>query len=62
MGQVSTIRRAEEVDIDSKTEVPEQNSVRIRVGDTDAGRQIRQRVEELHVLLDAHRTGLINEG
>jgi len=56
-------RRAigEEVDIDSRTEILEQNTVRIRVGDTDLGRQIRQRLEELDALLHAYRTGLIKE-
>ena len=60
---LESTRRAveEEVDIDSRTEVLEQNSVRIRVGDTDAGRQIRRRLEELNALLDAYRTGLIKE-
>jgi fructose-1,6-bisphosphatase-3 len=52
----------EEVDIDSRTEILETNSVRIRVQDTDAGRQIRRRLEELNALLDAYRTGLIKEG
>jgi fructose-1,6-bisphosphatase III len=51
----------EEVDIDSRMEILEQNAVRIRVGDTDAGRQIRRRLEELNALLDAYRTGLIKE-
>jgi fructose-1,6-bisphosphatase-3 len=56
-------RRAieEEVDIDSTPEVLEQNPVRIRVGETDVGRQIQRRVEELNALLDAYRTGLIKE-
>ncbi len=59
----STLRAIEEeVDIDSRTEVLEQNTVRIRVGDTDAGRQIRRRLEELNALLDAYQTGLIKEG
>jgi fructose-1,6-bisphosphatase-3 len=51
-----------EVDIDSRTEILETNNVRIRVGDTDAGREIRRRIEDLNALLHAYRTGLIKEG
>lgn len=56
-------RRAieQEVDVDSRTETLGQNTVRIRAGDTDVGRQIRQRLEELNALLHAYRTGLIKE-
>lgn len=57
-------RRAieEEVDIDSRTEILESSPARLRVADTDAGRDIRRRVEELNALLHAYRTGLIKEG
>jgi fructose-1,6-bisphosphatase III len=52
----------QEVDIDSTTEILETNDVRIRVEDTDAGREIRRRVNDLNALLRAYRTGLIKEG
>jgi fructose-1,6-bisphosphatase-3 len=51
----------EELDIDSETRILESNTVRIRVRDTDLGREIQRRVEELNALLDAYRTGLIKE-
>ena len=56
-------RRAieQEVDVDSRTEILGQNTVRIRAGATDVGRQIRQRLEELDAPLHAYRTGLIKE-
>jgi fructose-1,6-bisphosphatase-3 len=51
----------EEKDIDSRTEILERNTVRIRVRDTDLGREIQQRIGELRALLDAYRAGLIRE-
>ena len=51
----------EEVDIDSSTEILERDTVRIRVKDTDLGRQIQERIQELSALLNAYRTGLIKE-
>lgn len=51
----------EEKDIDSRTEILQRDSVRIRVRDTDLGREIQQRIEELKALLDAYRAGLIRE-
>jgi fructose-1,6-bisphosphatase III len=49
------------MDIHSKTEILEQNRQRIRVRDTDMGRDIQRRIEELKRLLEAYRTGLIKE-
>lgn len=51
----------EEVDIDSSTAILERNTGRIRVRDTDLGREIQERAGELSALLDAYRTGLIKE-
>lgn len=51
----------EEVDIDSSTEILERDTLRIRVRDTDQGRQIQERIQELSALLNAYRTGLIKE-
>jgi fructose-1,6-bisphosphatase-3 len=51
----------EEVDIDSSTEILERDTARIRVRDTDLGREIQQRAAELSALLNAYRTGLIKE-
>lgn len=58
----STQKAIEEaVDIHSHTEILETNTRRIRVRDTDAGRVMQQRIDELIALLDAYRTGLIKE-
>ncbi|MFU8860797.1 MAG: fructose-1,6-bisphosphatase [Cyclonatronaceae bacterium] len=51
----------EEQDIHSTTKILERNSSRIRVCDTDSGREIRTRIEDLNNLLDAYRSGLIKE-
>jgi fructose-1,6-bisphosphatase III len=51
----------EEVDIHSETRILEQNTKRIRVCDTDSGREIRKRIDELTELLQAYRSGLIKE-
>lgn len=51
----------EERDIHSETRILERNEKRIRVCDTDAGRKIKQRINDLKSLLDAYRTGLIKE-
>lgn len=51
----------EEVDIDSKTFVLESNYNRIRVRDTDAGREMVRRIEELQLLLQVYRRGIIKE-
>ncbi|MCO5189507.1 MAG: fructose-1,6-bisphosphatase [Anaerolineae bacterium] len=51
----------EEVDIDSKTFVLESNYQRIRVRDTDAGRDMKRRIDELQQLLQVYRRGIIKE-
>ena len=51
----------EEADIHSRTEILETNRQRLRVGDTDEGREIQKRIDELKYLLDAYRAGLIKE-
>jgi fructose-1,6-bisphosphatase-3 len=51
----------DELDTDPKMEIVETNDVRICVQDTDRGRSIRRRLEELEALLSAYRTGLIKE-
>lgn len=51
----------EEADIHSQTDILETNYQRLRVRDTDEGREIQQRINELKCLLDAYRAGLIKE-
>ncbi|MEX0771546.1 MAG: fructose-1,6-bisphosphatase [Balneolales bacterium] len=51
----------EELDIHSETQILEQNDKRIRVRDTDIGREMKQRIDDLEQLLVAYRTGLIKE-
>jgi fructose-1,6-bisphosphatase-3 len=51
----------EELDIHSKTEILEANNARIRVRDTDEGREIQAKIHRLAALLEAYRTGLIKE-
>lgn len=50
-----------EADIHSRTHILEKNFARMRVRDTDAGREFQRRIEELKLLLTAYRTGLIKE-
>jgi fructose-1,6-bisphosphatase-3 len=58
----STQRAIEdELDTDPRTSIVESNDVRIRVQDTDRGREVQRRIEELRALLNAYRTGLIKE-
>lgn len=45
----------------SQTEILETNTRRIRVRDTDLGRNIQRQIDELTALLDAYRTGLVKE-
>lgn len=51
----------DEFDIDSKTHILESNYNRIRVRDTDVGREMAHRIDELHELLRAYRMGVIKE-
>jgi fructose-1,6-bisphosphatase-3 len=50
-----------ELDTAPQTEILESSPVRKRVKDTDQGRDIQQRIDELQELLNAYRTGLIKE-
>ena len=51
----------ESMDIHSRTEILERNLIRIRVKDTDQGKVIQRRIDELTSLLQAYREGLIKE-
>lgn len=51
----------EETDIYSDVTVVEQAVKRLLVGDTDNGKEIKERIEELEELLHAYRTGLLIE-
>jgi fructose-1,6-bisphosphatase III len=51
----------EEQDIHSKTEVVETHPTRLRVKDTDLGREMQQQIHDLQQLLHAYRVGLIKE-
>lgn len=51
----------EEKDILSNTVVLEREAKRKRVADTDDGKEIKMQVEDLTMLLDAYRKGLIKE-
>ena len=48
-------------DIHSQTERLERKAARIRVKDTDRGKRMLQQIDELQLLLDAYREGLIKE-
>ena len=52
---------SEELDIDTETEVIHTYPRRMLIGDTDRGREIQEQIDELHVLLQAYREGLIKE-
>ena len=52
---------AEGLDIRTKAEILETNHNRIRVKDTDKGKQIQGEIDDLMALLNAYRDGLINE-
>jgi len=51
----------EEQDIISTTMVLEREVERKRVGDTDAGEELRIQIKDLEMLLDAYRKGIIKE-
>lgn len=51
----------EEKDILSTTIVLEQEGERKRVGDTDNGKELKIQIEDLELLLDAYRKGIIKE-
>lgn len=52
---------ADAVDIHSQTQILETNARRLLVRDTDAGRAMQLRIEQLKALLRAYRAGLIKE-
>lgn len=52
----------EEQDIRSETRVVEKKLNRNRVQDTDDGKMIHKKIQDLKSLLEAYRTGLIKEG
>jgi fructose-1,6-bisphosphatase len=51
----------EELDIDSETEILHSHPVRMRFKNTDVGQVIQQQIADLHLLLNAYRTGFIKE-
>ncbi len=51
----------EEWDIASTTQILEHNDIRIRVRDTDLGRNIQRQIDDLQSLVTAYRSGLIQE-
>ena len=52
---------SEELDIDTETQIIHGHPDRMRVRDTDEGREIQGQIEELQALLHAYREGLIKE-
>ncbi|MEI7612860.1 MAG: fructose-1,6-bisphosphatase [Betaproteobacteria bacterium] len=52
---------SEELDIDTETEIIHNYPYRMRIRDTDRGREIQEKIEELKELLNAYREGLIKE-
>ena len=52
---------SDELDIHSETEIVHTHPFRLRVKDTDRGRNIKEKIEALNALLLAYREGLINE-
>lgn len=51
----------EEIDIYSKSEILETTHARIRVKDTDLGREMQKNINDLQWLLEAYRQGIIKE-
>ena len=49
------------LDTDPEMKIVESNNVRIRVADTDRGKDIRREIRDLQALVRAYRTGLIKE-
>ena len=52
---------SEELDIDTETDIIHTHPFRMRVRDTDRGREIQEQIDELQTLLHAYREGLIKE-
>jgi fructose-1,6-bisphosphatase-3 len=51
----------EEKDIYTTLSILEKQPVRKRVGDTDIGKSLRQQIQDLEMLLEAYREGIIKE-
>ncbi len=51
----------EEKDILTTTVVLEHASLRIRVGDTDVGRELKRQIEKLELLLYCYENGILSE-
>jgi fructose-1,6-bisphosphatase-3 len=51
----------EELDSHPQNQILEQNAVRIMVKDTDQGKRMQQQIDELVALLEAYRSGQIQE-
>jgi len=52
----------ENAEMQTTTEILERNRMRIRVKDTDEGREMQRKIDNLQALLTAYRRGLIKEG
>jgi fructose-1,6-bisphosphatase-3 len=52
---------AEEQDIDSATEIIESHPVRLRIRNTDQGRRVQEKIDQLQSLLAAYRAGQLKE-
>lgn len=50
-----------ETDVQSRTQILQTNARRIRVRDTDLGRDIQQQIADLGRLLDAYRAGVVKQ-
>ena len=50
-----------QTDIKSSTQIVEMSGKRIRVKDTDKGRQLQTQIDELRQLLYAYRHGILKE-
>ena len=48
-------------DIDNESVIFERMEVRLKVADTDEGKELQARVDELMDLLDAYRSGAVTE-
>ncbi len=48
-------------DIESSTQVVEMSAYRMRVKDTDIGKELSKQIQDLQLLLQAYRTGVIRE-
>ena len=58
-GKASALRK--NADIENETEIFEKLESRMKVAETDEGRQLQDRVDDLMLLLDAYRSGAVAE-